>query len=80
MLAAIKRLDDEARRVERSADGPPFADMVAEERRLSHSFAGRSVFGWETPEARGDFRRPYEPARPSLAFCTAAFMTLIVSS
>jgi uncharacterized protein len=62
MLAAIKRLDDEARRVERSADGPPFADMIAEERRLSHSFAGRSVFGWETPEARGDFRRPYEPA------------------
>ena len=62
MLAAIKRLDDEARRVERSADAPPIADMVAEERRLSHSFAGRSVFGWETPEARGDFRRPYEPA------------------
>ncbi len=58
MLAAIKRLDDEARRVERSADRPPIADMVAEERRLSHSFAGRSVFGWETPQARGDFRRP----------------------
>ena len=55
MLAAIKWLDDEARRVERSADGPPIADVVAEERRLSHSFAGRSVFGWETPEARGDF-------------------------
>jgi uncharacterized protein len=47
MLAAVKRLDDEARRVERSVAGPPLADMIAEERRLSHSFAGRSVFGWE---------------------------------
>ena len=47
MLAAIKRLDDEARRVESSAAGPPVADIIAEERRLSHSFAGRSVFGWE---------------------------------
>jgi len=47
MLAAIKRLDDEARRVESRAAGPPVADIIAEERRLSHSFAGRSVFGWE---------------------------------
>jgi hypothetical protein len=57
-LAALKRLDDEARRVESGAPGPPFADIVAEERRLSHSFAGRSVFGWEpAPEAR-DERKP----------------------
>ena len=47
MLAAIKRLDDEARRIERSAGGPPVGEIIAEERRLSHSFAGRSVFGWE---------------------------------
>ncbi len=47
MLAAIKRLDDEARRVESKAASPPVADIIAEERRLSHSFAGRSVFGWE---------------------------------
>jgi uncharacterized protein len=46
-LAAIKRLDDEARRVESRAGGPPVADIVAEERRLSHSFAGRNVLGWE---------------------------------
>ncbi len=45
MLAALNRLDDEARRVERRAAGPPVADVIAEERRLSHSFAGRSVFG-----------------------------------
>jgi uncharacterized protein len=48
-LAAIRRLDDEARLVEASAVGPPLTDVIAEERRLSHSFAGRSVFGWERP-------------------------------
>ena len=57
MLAAIKRLDDEARRIERSADGPPVPEIIAEERRLSHSFAGRSVFGWElAPEELADKR------------------------
>ena len=48
-LAALKRLDDEARRVERRAAGPPVMDVIAEERRLSHAFGGRSVFGWEPP-------------------------------
>ena len=47
MLSAVKRLDDEARRIEGSAAGPPLPDLVVEERRLSHSFSGRSVFGWE---------------------------------
>ena len=57
-LAAIERLDDEARRVERRAAGPPVEDLIAEERRLSHSFGGRSVFGWEpAPEAFGE-RKP----------------------
>jgi hypothetical protein len=46
-LAALKRLDDEARRVERRAAGPPVEDVIAEERRLSHAYGGRSVFGWE---------------------------------
>jgi hypothetical protein len=57
-LAALKRLDEEARRLEGGAAGPPFADMIAEERRLSHSFGGRSVFGWEPPpEASADERK-----------------------
>src|SRR5580658_8090276 len=56
-LAAIKRLDDEARRVELRAGGPPVADIIAEERRLSHSYAGRSVFGWEpAPDGAADKR------------------------
>ena len=45
-LAALKRLDDEARRVERRAE-PPVEAVIAEERRLSHAYGGRSVFGWE---------------------------------
>jgi uncharacterized protein len=57
-LAAIKRLDDEAQRIERSAAGAPVADIIAEERRLSHSYAGRSVFGWEpAPDALTAKRR-----------------------
>jgi uncharacterized protein len=51
-LAALRRLDDEARRVERRAAGPTVPDVIAEERRLSHAYGGRSVFGWEpAPEA-----------------------------
>jgi hypothetical protein len=52
MLAALRRLDEEARRVERRAAGSLLADTIAEERRRSHSFGGRSVFGWEpAPDA-----------------------------
>jgi uncharacterized protein len=58
-LAALKRLDYEARRVERRAAGPSVPDVIAEERRLSHSYGGRSVFGWEpAPEAQNDERSP----------------------
>jgi len=58
-LAALERLDDEARRVERRAAGPPVEDVIAEERRLSHAYGGRSVFGWEpAPEA---LEREQEP-------------------
>ncbi len=48
-LAAIKRLDDQARRIERRETGTSVQDYIAEERRLSHSYGGRSVFGWEPP-------------------------------
>jgi hypothetical protein len=58
-LAALKRLDDEARRVERRAAGPPVPEVIAEERRLSHAYGGRSVFGWEpAPEAFSLEQRP----------------------
>jgi hypothetical protein len=51
-LAAIRRLDAEARRLERHAAGPSLPEFIAGERRRSHQYGGRSVFGWETmPEA-----------------------------
>jgi hypothetical protein len=64
-LAALKRLDDEARRVERIAAGPLLTDLIAQERRLSYSLGGRSVFGWEpAPDTAADAERPNEsPAR-----------------
>jgi hypothetical protein len=48
-LAAIKRLDEQARRLERVSSGPPVGALIAEERRLSHSYGGQSVFGRELP-------------------------------
>jgi uncharacterized protein len=40
-------------------DGPSVDDVIAEERRLSHAFGGRSVFGWEpAPEALDSGRKP----------------------
>ena len=50
-LAALKRLDDQARRLERSAGGPSFEAYVAQERRRSADYGGRSVFGWEAQAA-----------------------------
>jgi hypothetical protein len=46
-LAAIRRLDEQARRLERHASGPSVDALVAEEFRQSHQYGGRSVFGWE---------------------------------
>jgi hypothetical protein len=58
-LAALMRLDDEGRRVERRAAGPPVPDVIAEERRLSHGLGGRSVFGCESaPEALERKQKP----------------------
>jgi hypothetical protein len=46
-LQALKRLDDQARQLERVADGPSFDAFVAQERQNSPALGGRSVFGWE---------------------------------
>jgi hypothetical protein len=50
-LGAIRRLDAEARRLERTASGPDLPAFVAEERRRSPEYGGRSVLGWETEAA-----------------------------
>jgi len=53
-FAAIRRLDEQARRLERHAAGPSLASFMAEESRRSHEYGGRSVFGWEPPGASVD--------------------------
>jgi hypothetical protein len=44
-LSAIRRLDEQARRLERHASGPPLDAHLAEERARSHDYGGMSVFG-----------------------------------
>jgi hypothetical protein len=46
-MQALKRLDEQARRLERSARGASFEAFVAAERAASPDLDGRSVFGWE---------------------------------
>jgi hypothetical protein len=46
-MQALRRLDDQARRLERMAGGPSLDAFIAKEREASPSFDGRSVFGWE---------------------------------
>lgn len=52
-LQAIRRLDEQARRLERSVAGPSLPEFIGEELRRSHEYAGRSVFGWEPAPASG---------------------------
>ena len=56
-LAAIRRLDAQARAFEAAASGPSWDKIVADERERSNEYGGRSVFGWE-------------PASPSRALGT----------
>ncbi|MDR6817328.1 hypothetical protein J2X76_002501 [Neorhizobium sp. 2083] len=49
-LQALKRLDDQARQMERYVTGPDLKEIVAGEFRQSHEWGGRSVFGWEPPQ------------------------------
>jgi hypothetical protein len=46
---ALKRLEEQSRYVERQTSNPPIEELIAQERRFSHSYGGRSVFGWERP-------------------------------
>jgi hypothetical protein len=50
-LAALQRLDEQARRLERHAVGPSVEEFIAEEREQSHRYGGRSVFGPALPRA-----------------------------
>jgi hypothetical protein len=43
-LAAIKRLDQEARRLERHVSGPSVEQLIAEERTYSESYGGQTIW------------------------------------
>lgn len=51
-MQALKRLDDQARRLESAASGPSLDAFIATERNRSLSLDGRSVFGWEKDVAK----------------------------
>ena len=50
-LAALKRLDDQARRLERHVTGPSVHALIEQERHVSPLYGGRSVFGGEPKRA-----------------------------
>jgi hypothetical protein len=56
-LGALKRLDAQARQLERDASGASFDATVANERARSHLYGGRTVFGpAKAPEDRSEAR------------------------
>jgi uncharacterized protein len=57
-MQALKRLDNQARLLERTATGPSFDAFVAQERDRSPALGGRSVFGWEADLVEGKRARP----------------------
>jgi hypothetical protein len=65
-LGALRRLDEQARVVERYASGPPVEELITEERRLSYSYGGRSVFGWAKPQEIPE--KPRAECAPSSRF------------
>jgi hypothetical protein len=48
-LAAIRRLNEQSRRLDRHASEPSVEALFVEERARSHQYGGRSVFGDEAP-------------------------------
>jgi hypothetical protein len=52
-LGALKRLDDQARKLEGHVEGPSVEAYVSDEMAHSHTYGGRSVFGWEAAQDAG---------------------------
>jgi uncharacterized protein len=48
-LGALRRLDQQARKLERHAVGPSVPELIAQERARSHDYGGRTVFGPAQP-------------------------------
>jgi uncharacterized protein len=66
-LQAIRRLDAQARALEREATGPALDSLLEEERTRSHEYGGRSIFGWARPLDCEPLARERPSARPGKA-------------
>jgi hypothetical protein len=66
-VQTLKRLDDQARKLERMSAGLSLDAFIAAERSASASLGGRSVFGWEETISgnRGQPRVTNDPRRDS---------------
>jgi hypothetical protein len=51
-LAALKRLDDQSRRLNGTAKGPSLGKIISGEFDRSNDYGGRSVFGWQRPSSQ----------------------------
>ncbi|WP_052201965.1 DUF763 domain-containing protein [Ensifer sp. ZNC0028] len=60
-LEALRRLDDQARQLERYATGPDLKEIVAGEFRRSPEWGGRSVFGFEKTEGPASEPKQLDP-------------------
>jgi hypothetical protein len=56
-LAALRRLDEQARKLERYAGGPSLDAHLADERRRSGGYGGMSIFGPEPAPQAGTVSR-----------------------
>jgi hypothetical protein len=56
-MAALKRLDAQSRILEQHASGPSVDEFIREEKKQSHTYGGRSIFGWETPPTKDDAKK-----------------------
>jgi hypothetical protein len=66
-MQALKRLDDQARRLARTATGPSLEVHIANERSASPSLDGRSVFGWEVDLLSGRLHRTCVHQAPAMS-------------
>ena len=66
-LGAIRRLDDQARKLDGMVSGPSVEAFIANERAQSPMLGGRSVFGWEADLVSREPERGAAKAAPSSA-------------
>jgi hypothetical protein len=66
-LGALRRLDDQARKLEGHVSGPGVDAFIAEGRAQSPMLGGRSVFGWEADLVSPEPERAAAKAAPSSA-------------